>query len=308
MKQEIKAILDEIKQVIRGQDEAITLLLAGLISGEHMLLEDYPGTGKTTLAKAMAIVTDLPFNRIQFTPDLLPSDITGVSIYDQQKQSFKLYQGPIFTTILLADEINRASPRTQSALLEAMAEGQVSIDGVRHTLDPFFCVIATQNPIETSGTFPLPEAQMDRFALQFELGYVSEDDELAMLNDQEQTHPLTRIKGIATRKQLDQFRQEAMNTRLSDDLKRYILALVRGTRKLSGVKLGASPRAGIALMKLSRVIAYLDGGEFVTPDQIKSLAIPVLAHRLVFEHGIRAGREERREMIHHLLRDIAVPV
>lgn len=292
---------------MKGQSAAIRKLLSAFASGGHVLLEDYPGTGKTTLAKALAFSVDVTFKRIQFTPDLLPSDILGVSILDQRDRSFHFHEGPIFANIVLADEINRASPRTQSALLEAMAEAQVSIDGnLRKLKDPFF-VIATQNPVESRGTYPLPEAQMDRFALQFSLGYTSPEAEVDILSEQIQTHPIDRLKPCISTAEVVSLKQQVKQIRVSQEMKRYLVDLVNATRSAAGVQLGASPRASIALMKIAQALALFDGYEFVTPDQIQELAVPVIAHRLVMEPQARFTARTAETVVEEILHSIPVP-
>jgi MoxR-like ATPase len=297
-----------ISAVMQGQALAVRRLLAALASGGHVLLEDYPGTGKTTLAKALARSIDATFKRIQFTPDLLPSDILGVSVFNQRDQKFSFHEGPVFSNILLADEINRASPRTQSALLEAMAENQVSIDGERRLLTELFFVVATQNPIEFRGTYPLPEAQMDRFAMQFDLGYITPAQEVEMLTAQMGGNPVEQIAPCVTRNDILCLREGARNVRLSEELKHYIVRLVAATRTAAGVQLGASPRASIALMKAAQALALFDDEEFVSPEHIHEIAVPVMAHRVVLEPQAKFSGLTSRQVVEEILKTVPVPV
>ncbi|MCK5665072.1 MAG: MoxR family ATPase [Thiotrichaceae bacterium] len=302
-----QSIVDNIENVITGQSYTIRKLLAAFVSGGHVLLEDLPGTGKTTLAKTLAQSLQMKFQRIQFTPDLLPSDIIGVSIFDQHDKSFHLHKGPVFTEILLVDEINRASPRAQSALLEAMGEKQVSIDGARYPLGDFFFVIATQNPIDFHGTYPLPEAQMDRFAMRLSLGYVEAESEVAILSMQQQ---LTKaITACASRDDIQKLRQAAQAVSISEELKRHIVDLVRATRNTPGVEMGASPRAALTLMKAAQALALFDDMPMVTPAHIRDdLAVPVIAHRLKLDSQARFGGEDSEKVVKEILKRIDSPI
>ena len=301
-------VFNNIEKVMKGQSASVRKLLAAFASGGHVLLEDFPGTGKTTLAKALALSVDARFKRIQFTPDLLPSDILGVSIFSLKDHEFHFHQGPVFTNILLADEINRASPRTQSALLEAMSEAQVSIDGQLYRLETLFFVIATQNPVESRGTYPLPEAQMDRFALRFSLGYVPPDEEAAILAAQGQNHPIDTIDACVSLDDILLLKNSVSDIRVSAELVRYIVDIVGATRSASGVELGASPRASLALMKAAQALALFDGLEFVTPEHIQEIAAPVIAHRMVLDPQARFAGLTAESIVSEILKTIKVPV
>lgn len=304
-------IKDNVAKTMIGKEHVTELLLTALAAGGHVLLEDVPGTGKTVLAKSLAKSMDCAFGRIQFTPDLLPSDVTGLSYYNQEKGTFVFKEGPVFTNLLLADEINRATPRTQSSLLECMAEKQVTVDGTTRTLaDPFF-VIATQNPVETLGCYPLPEAQMDRFLMRISMGSLSHDEERQMIDRYINDQPLDTIRPVCTRDEIVALQRECQNIYVHTDLRDYIVNLVQGTRKYGnssvksrGIAEGVSPRGTLALLRASQGYAMVQGRDFVAPEDIKAVAVPALAHRLISE---TAYAEEKESFISGLLSSIPLP-
>jgi MoxR-like ATPase len=300
-------IAANIEKVMCGQHESVRRLLAAFAAGGHVLLEDLPGTGKTTLAKALATSIGARFTRVQFTPDLLPSDILGVSVFNQKEQVFEFRAGPVFTNILLADEINRASPRTQSALLEVMAEQQVSVEGRTQRVDELFFVIATQNPVEFRGTYPLPEAQMDRFAMCLALGYVAADDEVAVLAAQELGHPLASLGPVVTREEALALKARVRRVRMSDELRHYVVELVRHTRRAPQVVLGCGPRASLALAHTAKALALAEGAEFVRPEHVQALAVPVLAHRMVIDPQARFAGTSAATLVADIVREVRVP-
>jgi len=303
-----QAVKDNVGHVIIGKSDVTELLLVALLTEGHVLLEDVPGIGKTTLAKALARSLDCSFARIQFTPDLLPSDVTGLNYYNQKSQEFEFRPGPVLSQILLADEINRATPRTQSSLLEAMQEQQVTVDGETHLLPRPFLVLATQNPIELEGTFPLPEAQLDRFLMQLSLGYPSEDEEEEMLLTYQRDDPLLDLKPVASTEDVLELHRAVRETHVSDDVRRYILRVVRTTREHEAVDLGVSPRGTLSLFKASQALAAVRGRDFVIPSDVQYLCGPVLTHRLHISPQIRLRGRTPAEVVSEIVGTVPVPV
>jgi len=301
-------ILAALAQVIVGKTEVLEQILAGILANGHILIEDYPGLAKTLIARLVAGTLDLSFKRIQFTPDLLPSDITGSFLFDQRQARFEFRPGPIFTNLLLADEINRATPKTQSALLEAMQEAQVTVEGERFALEAPFLVIATQNPIEMEGTYPLPEAQLDRFLLRVAVGYPDADEELEILARRRRRRDDTvTVAPVTSRAELLAMQAALEDVHVADVTERYIVDLVRATRADHRIALGASPRGTIALLKLARALAALRRRDFVLPDDVKAMTVPALAHRLVLKPELWASRVTAAQVVQSLLAQVPAP-
>ncbi|NOZ05126.1 MAG: MoxR family ATPase [Chloroflexi bacterium] len=303
----VERITKNIKQVIFGKEKEIQLILLDLLCEGHLLIEDVPGVGKTMLARALAQSLGCTFSRIQFTPDLLPSDVTGVSIYNQKAREFEFRPGPILSQIVLADEVNRATPKTQSALLEAMGEQQVTVDGTSYPLPRPFLVLATQNPIEYEGTFPLPEAQIDRFLVRIHLGYPREIDEVAMIDSQQYEHPLLTLDKVLGVTELREIQKRVREVYVNNLVKKYIVRLVHATRTHPDVYLGASPRGSLALYKMAQARAAIFGRDYVIPDDIKELAKPTLAHRLIIGPAARLKDVQADLIIEELLHTVPVP-
>ena len=299
-------IMDNVSKVIVGKEDVTKLVLTSLIAGGHVLLEDVPGTGKTMLAKTVAKSVDAQFSRIQFTPDLLPSDVTGINYYNQKAGEFVFRRGPVFSNILLADEINRATPRTQSALLECMEEHQVTVDSDTYRLEEPFLVIATQNPIETAGTYQLPEAQLDRFLMKICMGYPEKDGEIEILNRFLKASPLTSVESVCSKEEVLKMQQEAKEVYVHPSLMGYIVDIAAATRKHSSVAIGVSPRGTLTMVNAARAFAYIEGREYIVPEDIRILAEPVFAHRLVLRHGL-TYQDNRNALMQTIMESVEVP-
>jgi MoxR-like ATPase len=304
----IERLVQNLARVVHAPEDTLRLIVLSLVAEGHVIVEDFPGVGKTMLAKSLARSLALDFSRIQFTPDLLPSDVTGVNVFNQRANEFEFRAGPVFANVLLVDEINRASPKTQAALLEAMQESQVTIDGETYQLERPFIVIATQNPIEYEGTYPLPEAQLDRFAMRLALGYPPLADEARMLNEQTTAPPLDTLTPVATAAEVKSAIEEARSLFVEESLNRYVVALLRHTRSSSRLALGASPRSGISLLRVAKARALADGRDYVLPDDVKAIARPVLAHRLILAPEARSAGLTAEEIVGEAVEQTPVPV
>ena len=304
----VERLVENLARVVHAPEDTLRLIVLALVAEGHVIVEDFPGVGKTMLAKSLARSLDLDFSRIQFTPDLLPSDVTGVNVFNQRTNEFEFRPGPVFANVLLVDEINRASPKTQAALLEAMQESQVTIDGESYALDRPFMVIATQNPIEYEGTYPLPEAQLDRFSMKLSLGYPQLADEARMLNEQTTEPPLDSLAPVATLAEVTAAIDEARSLFVEESLNRYVVALLRHTRGSSRLALGASPRSGIALLRVAKARALAEGRDYVLPDDVKAIARPVLAHRLILAPEARSAGLTAEEIVGEAVEQTPVPV
>jgi MoxR-like ATPase len=301
-------VTENVARVVHAPAETLRLSVICLISEGHLIIEDFPGVGKTMLAKAVARSIDCSFSRIQFTPDLLPSDVTGVNVFDQRTNEFEFRPGPVFANILLVDEINRASPKTQAALLECMQENQVTVDGVSYPLGRPFMVLATQNPIEYEGTYPLPEAQLDRFTMRLAIGYPPLAEEARMLSEQTSEPPLESLEPVASASEITAVIDDAKRVFVEESVNRYVVALLRHTRGDERLYLGASPRAGIALLRVAKALALAEGREYVLPDDVKAVAAPVLAHRLILGPEARAAGVSASDVVAESIERTPVPV